>query len=803
MRNILYIFLLLASLGQARDFVGVVVDQEGNVLQDAEVLFTNGLTTLHTNGTGVFTVTIGDGEQEIIISKEGYRELVSYIKPILVRDTFILEPFTVQSEVVEIKASEAEYTAQRMHDVEGVSINAGRKTEVIKLERLNVNLASNNARQIFSSVPGLNIWESDNGGLQLGIGARGLDPNRTSNFNTRQDGYDISADALGYPESYYTPPALALQSIQVIRGAASMQYGPQFGGLLNFKLKDGKALKGHEALLNLTYGSYGLLNGFASMEGKHKKLNYFTFYQQKRGDGFRANAHFDQRTAHVHVGYQILPSTHIGVYATHMNYLAQQPGGLQDFEFERDPTQSKRARNWFRINWNLYAFKMKHKFTDRAMLDARVFHLDASRYALGNLGKINRADRIENRDLIKGNYDNYGGELRFMQRYTIKGQLTNFLVGMRYYRGSTHNEQGFGDATAKPHFDFLNPIEPQKTSYQFPSQNVSIFAENLFHITDSWSIVPGVRYEYIDTNAKGYYYHRVYSGGNILFEEKREDERNNRRQILLLGLGTSYRIHSIEVYANASQNYRSINFTDMAIVNPNLLVNPDLADESGYNLDIGCRGNVGRHTVFDVSAFYLGYNNRIGIGTQAIRDSEGNVLDYKAYRTNIGDARIVGLESYTETHRKIGDIRMKAFANISLIKGLYSEGASDFKGNEVELIPMFNGKVGVGIGYAGFDLNYQVAHTSQQYTDATNAVFVADATRGIVPSYTVHDATLRWKNKSIMIQLAVNNLLNRSYFTRRATAYPGPGIIPADPRTFTLSAQYILPFGTKNAANRS
>ncbi len=71
------------------------------------------------------------------------------------------------------------------------------------MKDITANTATNNSRQIYSKIAGLNIFESDGGaGLQLSIGGRGLDPNRTSNFNTRQNGYDISADALGYPESY-------------------------------------------------------------------------------------------------------------------------------------------------------------------------------------------------------------------------------------------------------------------------------------------------------------------------------------------------------------------------------------------------------------------------------------------------------------------------------------------------------------------------------------------------------------------------------------------------------------------------
>jgi Fe(3+) dicitrate transport protein len=51
-----------------------------------------------------------------------------------------------------------------------------KKTEVINMKNINANLASNNTRQIYARIPGLNIWEYDRGGLQLGIGGRGLSP---------------------------------------------------------------------------------------------------------------------------------------------------------------------------------------------------------------------------------------------------------------------------------------------------------------------------------------------------------------------------------------------------------------------------------------------------------------------------------------------------------------------------------------------------------------------------------------------------------------------------------------------------
>ena len=136
----------------------------------------------------------------------------------------MLKPLVEDLSEVVISAKKREvFQLSRLKDFEKTAIYAGKKTEVILVEQSMANLASNNARQIYSQIPGLNIYQNDDAGLQLHIGGRGLDPNRTSNFNTRQNNYDISADVLGYPESYYTPPSEAIEEIQIVRGAASLQ----------------------------------------------------------------------------------------------------------------------------------------------------------------------------------------------------------------------------------------------------------------------------------------------------------------------------------------------------------------------------------------------------------------------------------------------------------------------------------------------------------------------------------------------------------------------------------------------------
>ena len=92
-------------------------------------------------------------------------------------------------------------------------------------------------------------------------------------------------------------------------------------------------------------------------------------------------------------------------------------------------------------------------------------------------------------------------------------------------------------------------------------------------------------------------------------------------------------------------------------------------------------------------------------------------------------------------------------------------------------------------------LNFQYSYLSEQFTDVQNSLRAApgDAKSGLVgeiPAYGVADMTMSWTHKSMFVEAGVNNLLNTNYFTRRATGYPGPGIIPSDGRSLFLTIGY-------------
>ncbi len=716
-----------------------------------------------------------------------------------------LSPLAETLSEVELTSRKAKvFALKRLKDVEETAIYAGKKTEVVLVEQSMANLASNNARQLYSQVSGLNIYQNDDAGLQLNIGGRGLDPNRTASFNTRQNGYDISADVLGYPESYYTPAAEGLSEVQIIRGAASLQYGTQFGGLVNFKMKAPNPNKPLELITRNTIGSNGLYTNFTSVGGTKDKLSYYTFFNYKKGDGFRPNSNFESKNAYAHIGYQFNEQTKLTGEVTYLRYLAKQAGGLNDDQFEENPYQSNRARNWFQVDWLLYNLKLSHQFSENTNFTFNAFGLDANRKALGFR---NRRTDIEDpggaRDLIDSEFNNYGFETRLLTKYNILNKKATFLIGGKFYKAENGYSQGPGSAGSDPNFDSAQeefPFYPTQSEYDNPNLNLAAFSENIFYLNEKLSITPGLRFEYIKTASIGTRQTFNFDGaGNPIDAGSESQDIENERSFVLLGLGTSYKASkSLEFYGNISQNYRSVTFGDINIVNPSNAVDPDLKDESGFTTDIGVRGNINQFISYDANVFGLFYNDRIGLIDATIPP----INNVGKLRVNVGDARILGVESLIDFNlQKIFNLnnsfRANYFINSSFVTSEYTSTnfdntSSDVRvGNKVEFIPDVNLKTGLLFGYKNFLSNIQYTYLSEQFTDAGNdpGGDNLNSIVGIIPSYDVLDVSFSYTYKRFKLEAGINNLLDNAYFTRRATGYPGPGIIPSANRNFYTTLQ--------------
>ena len=796
----LYITLLVVTWSNAQNIVsGYVIDQNTNQpIINAKIYSSNEGLIANSDSNGFFEIDVEEASV-ISIFFEEYRVSENSVADLKEDNMIFLEPILEQLDEIEvISRNEKIFSLQRLNEFEGTTIFEGKKNEVVLVDQSMANLASNNSRQIFSQVAGLNIFQNDDAGIQLNIGGRGLDPNRTSNFNTRQNGYDISADVLGYPESYYIPPSEAIKNIQIVRGAASLQYGTQFGGLVNFVLKEPKVNQEDEIIIRNTIGNNNLYTNFLSYKGSKNKFRYFAYFNFKKGDGFRENSIFNSKNLFFKSIYDFDSSKKLSMDLTYFTYLSQQAGGLNDVMFETDPFQSNRSRNWFNVDWFLYNLKYEHEITSSNIFSLSLFGLHAVRNALGF--RVNRVDQIDSfgpRDLIHGDFNNIGAEIRYLNNYKFFGNESIFVIGSKLYFSNNFSRQGPGSDLSNADFNFYDsefPYYVNQSDYKYPNENISVFVENIIKPTKNLSITPGIRLEYIDTNADGSFERILQDAAlNVIQHDTIYENKKNERLFLLSGVGISYNAaNELELYSNFSQNYRSVTFADISTVNPAYAIDPNIQDESGFTFDFGVRGNIKNVLSYDVSTFFLSYDNRIGFIQKLFDD--GNI---KAYRTNTGDAEIYGLESLLDLNlKKVLNLDnrfiMSSFLNFSLIESSYvSSNEPGIEGKEVEFVPKYNFKTGFKFGYKNFTSYLQYSYLSDQFSDSSNSISSnLSGVIGLIPAYDILDFSTNYSFKAFRIETGVNNILDNYYFTRRATGYPGPGIIPSPPRNYYCTIQF-------------
>jgi len=684
---------------------------------------------------------------------------------------------------------------QQLPEVVGTSIYAGKKNTLIVLDNVQGNVVTNTMRQVMAKVPGIHIWESDPSGIQIGIAARGLSPNRSWEFNIRQNGYDIAADPFGYPEAYYNPQLQAVQRIEIVRGQGSLQYGPQFGGLVNYILRNGSEIKKSvEVETQQTAGSNALFNSYNAIGGKTKKWHYYTFFDHRNGEGWRSNSRYFTNAGFATVTYYLTPKFSLTAEIMHSHIRSQQAGGLTDVQLRSAAKESLRGRNWFDITWTTPALIANYTLSPNTKWNTKLFATIGDRNSVGFTQPVLVRDSINpatgeyaNRVLNADTYRNYGLESRLITDYTLGRMSNTVAAGFRLYTGTTHRLAD-GKGTTGTGYD-MAVTGNYPRDIEFDSKNMAAFAENIFRFGTKFLLIPGIRFEWLEGSAAG----RNGFASNVTPILLQPVTRS--RGFVLAGIGAEYHVTGrTECDGNITQAYRPIQFANLQAPPTTDVVDPDLEDAKGYNIDLGYRGKLQDWLQFDVSAFYLQYNNRIGTIS---------VAGTPAYRlvTNVGNSSSKGIESYLEFNpvrafaKPGGLLDRKAelilFSSWGYTRARYSSDHKDAatRGKKVENAPEAIFRGGITAGYSCFLLTTQVSYVGGSYSDANNTVTPsANGNTGLIPAYTVIDLTATCKvSKGINLKAGINNLSDIRYFTRRAAGYPGPGALPGDGRNFFVS----------------
>jgi Fe(3+) dicitrate transport protein len=501
-------------------------------------------------------------------------------------------------------------------------------------------------------------------------------------------------------------------------------------------------------------------------------------------EGYRPNSQQSQVSGFGKIQYNRSDKLNFGVEYSLLRNKIKMPGGLTDSLFDANPKTSTRARNWLKSPWNIITAYANYTPSENSTLSVKSTFLFSSRSLVWR-NEDGGAAATDDIDPITGAYvprevgiekmNNSTTEIRFSQNYSLGNQKSTFAGGVRQSY-AWFKRQGGGEGTTNSDFD-LSISGDWGYDLDFSTTNLAPFVENIFKVSKNFTVTPGFRFEYLRSTAKG---HKEVEGDIQLTDEVRN------RTFALAGLGLELKPgKNTSIYANISQAYRPIDYSQLEPFGISSKIDPNLKDSKGFNSDLGYRGTIRNYLNFDIGGFYMAYNKRIGV-TLATDPITG---DYYSVRKNIANSVHQGIESYIEFNilkyfNSQSDYGLSIFNSFAYVDAKYTTG--EFKGKRVEAAAKIINRVGLIFSTSKLSTTLQVNSVGDAYGDASNVMSSEDPVAGYIPAYTVLDWSASYKLNNFAIKVGANNLTDKSYFTRRTDEYPGPGIIPAVGRSFYL-----------------
>jgi Fe(3+) dicitrate transport protein len=667
---------------------------------------------------------------------------------------------------------------------------SGKKGEVIFLDRLPTNVTDKIARQLFAKVPGVFVYDMDGAGNQLNIGIRGLDPHRGWELNMRKDGIVTNSDMYGYPASHYSIPMESVERIEMVRGTGAIQYGAQFGGMLNMVTKAPDTTRAIAIEQINTRGSFGLYSSYTAASGRIGRLDYGVYYTKRTREGYRQQEQSEYDAQNLLLRYRHSSRLTMQVEYSRSYYSFTSPGPLNDSMFKADPRQATRRRNYYSPTIHILTASARWKPSAASDMEFSVSRLTGER----NSVLFNRPATVADiADTLTGFFGgrsvdidlfhSYTIEWKHRYRFSLAGKKHQLVHGIQAMNNRLTRRQQ-GRAVDIYAFDLDIDGTGWGRDLLLHSKNLAYFIESQFSLAPRFTVNAGLRWEVGNSKNSGTMRTRPGDDLSLVIE----------RNFLIAGASFSYQTDIRgEVYGGFSQSYRPLLLRDLTPTDAFEEVDPSMRDASGYTAEAGWRGRSGRWQ-WDVSAFSMRYNNRPGV----VR-LETDSAALRTFRTNIGDAMTNGMELMVNTDVvKTSSSMLSVFLSGSYMRGIYIRGAIvsagtnvDLTNKEIEGVPRWMARSGVTLRKGAATFAVLHSFVAQHYSDALNTAMPAkDGSVGPIPAYQVVDVNITLAiSESVQLRFGLNNALDQPYFTKRPLIYPGPGVWPSDGRNgyFTVA----------------
>jgi Fe(3+) dicitrate transport protein len=771
---------------------GYIMDEDSQPISGAVVRIAGSNLATFSEANGKFEFrNLAYGTYKLKVSFIGYSNIEKSIllkSGSLILSEIILSKNSKALQEVEVNAARIARIDQIKEEETNVLIG-GKKTETISLAAIDADVSQKNARQIFAKIPGVFVYDMDGSGNQINISSRGLDPHRSWEYNVRLDNVVTNSDMYGYPASHFSMPMESIEKIQMIRGTGSLQYGAQFGGMLNYVTKSADSTKKIALESINAVGSYGLKSTYNALGGTVGKFSYYTYFSKRVSDGYRDNAESNYESEYIKINYRFNETWNLAGGLARSVYTYRIPGPLTEEQYATNPRQSSRNRNYYSPDIFVPFLELSSKINKKSSLKLMVSAVLGERKSVQFTGISGMEDVPDintglqtSRQVDIDNYHSYTTELSFSNEHSLLNKSAKLHAGVRLIRNDLHRRQK-GSSDVDEGAVYTVGAAGFGRDMHYYTDNVAMFLEEKLNLTSNFSVNAGLRFEKGLTKMRG----------RIDDYPENEVPTDIKHEFPLMGLDFNFTSKdNLRFYGGWSQAYRPVIFADIIPANPYELADKNLHDASGSNMELGLQGKTfDNRLVYNVSVFNLYYKDRMG--KQVIIDANGDTF---VLRTNIGNSITYGLESYLDfiIHNR-PKFRWSVFTASSFMKGKYLNGEVtngtenvSVDGNLLPGVPQIISRNGFLFKTSRWSFTLQYSYTSSFYSDPLNIEFAENGTVGLVPSYGILDFNTSLKvTDFLVLKGSLSNIGNVTYYTKRPTGYPGPGIWTSDGRSAVLS----------------
>lgn len=607
-------------------------------------------------------------------------------------------------------------------------------------------------------VAGINTATEDETAIVANLGIRGLSASESKSL-ILEDGVPVAPGLFIGNERYFNPRIQRIERIEVLKGSASLRYGPStIGGVVNYQTKtpdDG-------VLLSARLGSFDTREASVEAGGRSASGDAFAGLVATRAesDGFM-DKDYEMTDILVKSGMALSDTQEVGMkFSWYENDANISYRGLLLGDYEAGSTYNPAPDDYFLTD--RIAFDLNHawRLNDQAQLQTVAYWSEVSRdywrYDV-DTDASNETGRWVYTDTLTGNnrsFERLGLDTRLQLDHPLFGLENEAEFGFRIMREESDDTRIRATrATDRTGLNDRHRVDS--------ADSIAVYAQNRMVLSERLALTPGVRVESYEQKRR------------VLTDNNASAKTSNTE--VLPGIGATFELTpTAQLYGGV---YRAFSPAANGVALDGL-ADQNLDGERSNNYEAGIRGLQGKLS-YEVAAFYMDFDNQVVTGNSDPNLSQSNAGE----TTHQGMELVLGYE--------IGG-GFSVDANATWVPESEFE-TGEFAGNRLPYAPEH--LANLALNYSGNKLQAALTahYRGSQFGDASNQVEIPiDAAGGIwggkMPSYTLLDFMAQYAiSDSLTLFGSVKNLTDERYITGlRQGIYVGPE------RSFEVGARFRL-----------